>query len=165
MLRTLAPGQWPFIWAAMPWPFVFITEPAELSSLSCKPCAIHTVCEHYTVPSPLVSAGCFTLHGSELSWAVCVVTTTAAHWHVLAAPHWAMPLLRCRKKINPLGFVKVVYLFCLNFNEHLIKYLYFSTFMVSSNELDEMVHGLHFCGGMVIEPKVRASNPVSKTAW
>lgn len=70
---------------------------AELSSLACKPCAISTQCEHYAVPSPLVSAGCFPLHGSELSCStVCVVITTAAHRHVPAKLHWATRLLRHR---------------------------------------------------------------------
>lgn len=44
-----------------------LMELAELSSLACKPCAIYTACEHHTEPSPLVSAGCSPLHGSELS--------------------------------------------------------------------------------------------------
>lgn len=57
-----------------PWPLVFITELADLFSLACKPCAIYTVHVHYTVSSHLVSARCFSLHGSELSCNfVCVV--------------------------------------------------------------------------------------------
>lgn len=72
------------------------------------------------------------------------------HWHVPAELRRAMRLLRGRKHVNSLGLAEVVYLFCLNFNVHLIKCLYFSTFAISSNKLDEMVHGFRFCRGMAI---------------
>lgn len=72
------------------------------------------------------------------------------HWHVPAELRRAMRLLRGRKHVNSLGLAEVVYLFCLSFNVHLIKCLYFSTFAISSNKLDEMVYGFRFCRGMAI---------------
>lgn len=93
------------------WPFVLLTELAHLYMVMC----CFAVCEHHTEPSPLVSAGCSPLHGSELSCSpVCVVTTTAAHWHVPAEPRRDTRLLRCREHIHSPGFVEVACIYFLS---------------------------------------------------
>lgn len=150
-----------------PWPLLFVTELADLFSSACKPCAIYTVRVHYMVPSPLVSARCVSLHGSELSCNVCVVINH--HYTLTCTGETALsdaspsllwdPKLKINKikRINMLSASEeVVYLFCLSFKPHLIKYLYFWPLTISLNKLDQCTTSILWRYADRYQPKARA---------
>lgn len=152
MLRTLAPGQWLFIRGAAPWPFVLRTNGVLWTQQGSPASLVNHV----------LFIECVSITWCHLLWLLLdafLCMARSCHEHCLCGDNHcctltcaggtALSLLRCRKHINPLGFVEVVYLFCLNFKVHLTKCLYFSTLTISSNELNEMVHDFHCCGDMV----------------